>query len=73
MRNSPLKAFASPLKKGKRVDTSLADKVYTKTKVDEDLKKKGLHTEGKLRGTEDTTPTAGTNVGLGNQMTNIST
>tara|TARA_R100001244_G_C5098892_1_gene118314 strand:+ start:321 stop:542 length:222 start_codon:yes stop_codon:yes gene_type:complete len=73
MRNSPLKAFASPLKKGKEVDTSLVDKVYTKTKVDEDLKKKGLHTEGELRGTKDTTPTAGVNVGMDSQMINIPT
>ena len=48
MRNKPLKGMlkASPLK----VDTTLVDKVYSKSKVDENLKKTGHHTEGNLRG-----------------------
>ena len=32
------------------VDTTLADKVYSKTKVDENLEKSGHHTEGSIRG-----------------------
>ena len=32
------------------VDTSLVDKVYHKTKVDENLRKSGHHTEGPIRG-----------------------
>jgi hypothetical protein len=67
MRNSPLKAFASPTKD---IDTGWLDKVYTKGKVDESLKKKGLHTEGDLRGKKDTTPGQGTNKKAGTQPTN---
>ena len=63
MRNTPLKAFASTTKD---VDTKLADRVYTKEKVDESLKKKGLHTEGDLRGKKDTTPKD--NLNAGNNM-----
>jgi len=34
----------------KDVDTTLVDKVYSRTKVDENLKKSGHHTEGSIRG-----------------------
>ena len=70
MRNTPLKAFAkkSPIRQD--IDTTLADRVYTKQKIDVDLKKRGLHTEGSLRGKTDTTPGAGANIGGGSQMIN---
>ncbi len=64
MRNSPLRAFSSPMKD---VDTKLADKVYTKAKVDESLKKKVLHTEEKSWGTTNTS-TGTTNAGVNNAM-----
>ena len=72
MRNVPLKGFLkeSPLKD---VDTTLADKVYTKEKVDTDLAKKGLHTEGSLRGKTDTTPSEGTSTSGDIQMINPGT
>ena len=56
MRNVPLKGFLkkSPLKQN--VDTTLADKVYSRTRVNEDLVKKGLHTEKNLRGNVNTSP-----------------
>jgi hypothetical protein len=38
----------SPMKKD--VDTTWVDQVYSKAKVDENLKKSGYHTEGRLRG-----------------------
>ena len=67
MRNVPLKGFLkkSPMKNvdtTKDVDTTLVDQVYTKERVDTDLRKRGLHTVEGLRGTKDTTPTEGTNV-----------
>jgi len=71
MRNVPLRGFMkkSPIKD---VDTTFADRIYTKNKVDESLKKKGLHTEGDLRGKKDTTPSSGANTGTGSQMINES-
>ena len=67
MRNASLKGFfkKSPMK----TNTELADRVYTKSKVDESLRKKGEHTEGNLRGTKNTTPQNNTNAG-NNQMMN---
>ena len=70
MRNTPLKAFIKKSPIRQEVDTTLADRVYTKHKVDTDLKKKGLHTEGGLRGKKDTTPSVGANVGMGKRMMN---
>ena len=63
MRNVPLKGFLkkSPMK----TDTTLADKIYTKEKVDESLRKRGEHTEGDLRGKKDTTPSEGASRGGG--------
>ena len=67
MRNKPLPGFCkkSPL----RTDTTLADRVYTKSKVDESLVKRGEHTEGSLRGIKDTTPKDNVSAG-NNQMMN---
>jgi len=64
MRNVPLKGFLkkSPMKD---IDTTWADKVFHPNKVDETLKKKGLHTKGDLRGKKDTTPNEGANRGGG--------
>jgi len=59
MRYTPLKAFAkSALKQTKRTDrdTTCADQIYTKNKIDKSLKKMGHHTEGNLRGKVDTDP-----------------
>jgi len=68
MRNIPLKGLMkkSPLAS----NTELADRVYSKSKVDESLRKKGEHTEGDLRGTKDTTPNVGSNTGSGRTPTN---
>jgi len=68
MRNVPLKGLMarSPMK----TNTELADRVYSKNKVDEALIKKGEHTEGNLRGSKDTTPNQGVNTGSGKQPTN---
>ena len=68
MRNNPLPGLykKSPMK----TNTGLADRVYSRSKVDEALIKRGKHTEGDLRGKKDTTTTAGANVGLGNLMIN---
>ncbi len=52
----------------KDVDTKLADRVYSKAKVDENLVKKGYHTEGKLRGKKNTSD-KGANSSLNNAMT----
>jgi len=62
MRNVPLKGLmkTSPMK----TNTELADKVYTREKVNESLRKKGEHTEGNLRGTKNTSVKEGGN----NQM-----
>jgi len=57
----------SPLR---NVDTSLADRVYSKAKVDENLIKKGYHTEGDLRGTTNTSD-KGANSSINNAMTDI--
>ncbi len=72
MRNNALKGLMrkSPLEKNEDIDTTWADKVFSPSKVDETLIKKGYHTEGNLRGTKNTTPTSGNNTGLGNQMIN---
>ncbi len=70
MRNSPLRAFAkSVLKKDEKkdVDTTWADQIYTKRKVDKDLSKRGYHTEGNLRGKVNTDP-GSKEVGGKNQM-----
>ena len=40
----------SPIKNTDNVDTTFADAVYSKTKVDESLTKSGRHTEGNIRG-----------------------
>ena len=50
----------SPMK----TNTELADRVFTKSKVDASLIKRGEHTEGSLRGTKNTSVKTGTN----NQM-----
>jgi len=55
----------SPLK---NVDTKLADRVYSKAKVDENLIKKGYHTEGNLRGKTNTSD-KGANSSVNNAMT----
>ena len=56
MRNTPLKGFLKKSPVREDIDTTWADKVYAKVKVDEDLIKKNLHTEGGLRGTTNTSP-----------------
>ena len=61
----PFSGFKSPLK----TDTSFADRIYRKDKVDESLKKRGEHTEGSLRGKKDTTPKSNNNAG-NNQVMN---
>jgi len=67
MRNTPLKAFASPMKDP--VDTKLADKVFSSAKVNEELIKRNLHTFKGGRGTENTTPKENASAG-NNQMMN---
>jgi len=62
MRNVPLKGFCKP--SPMKTNTGLADKVYSKNKVDEALVKRGEHTEGKLRGKKNTSVKEGGN----NQM-----
>ena len=66
MRNKPLPGLykLSPFK----VDTTLADRVYNKSKVNEDLVKKGLHTEGDLRGKKNTSD-KGVNSSVNNART----
>lgn len=49
------------------VNTKLADRVYTEERVNADLKKKGLHTEGNLRGTTNTS-TGTSNADINNAM-----
>ena len=68
MRNVPLKGLMS--KSPMKTNTGLADRVYTKSKVDESLKKRGEHTEGSLRGKKDTTPKDNLNAG-NNTMMNV--
>ena len=58
----------SPLK----TNTELADKVYSKSKVDEALVERGEHTEGSLRGTVNTS-TGMKNAGVNNAMIDMST
>jgi len=62
MRNTPLRGFMnkSPMK----TNTEFADRVFSKNKVNESLRKRGEHTEGKLRGTKNTSVKTGGN----NQM-----
>ena len=45
-------------------NTKFADKVFAKNKVDAELRKRGEHTEGSLRGTKNTSVKSGGN----NQM-----
>ena len=59
-KNKTTKANRNKLKKKKRsVNTAFADKVFTKSRVDTNLIKKGLHTEGKLRGKPNTAVSEG--------------
>jgi hypothetical protein len=62
MRNKPLRGLMK--KSPMETNTKFADKVFAKSKVDEQLVKRGEHTEGKLRGTKNTSIKTGTN----NQM-----
>ena len=58
----------SPMKKDDQdVDTTFVDQVYTKTKVDENLKKSGHHTEGNIRGKKNTDPSS-KNIGGNNRQ-----
>ena len=57
----------SPMK----TDTEFADKVFAKDKVNESLRKRGEHTEGKLRGTKNTSVYGGVEVGGNNRMIDI--
>ena len=68
MRNTPLRGLIkkSPL----ATNTELADRVYSRSKVDKSLIEKGEHTEGNLRGKKDTTPNVGSNTGSGVRPTN---
>ena len=68
MRNVPLKGLMK--KTPMKTNTELADRIYTKNKVDESLKKRGEHTEGGLRGKKDTTPKDNLNAG-NNTMMNV--
>ncbi len=67
MRNTPLPGLCkkSPMK----TNTELADRVYSRSKVNRALIKRGEHTEGSLRGTRDTTPKSNASAG-NNQMMN---
>ena len=56
MRNKPLPGLCKKSPIHQDVDTKWADKVYNKEKVDRALKKSGHHTEGSLRGQENTSP-----------------
>ena len=47
------------------LDTTWADQIYTKEKVDEYLRGKGHHTEGELRGKVDTDPGVNVKAGSG--------
>ena len=60
----------SPIQNTGNIDTTFADAVYSKTKVDENLTKSGHHTEGDLRGKIDTTPGQGANIASGAQPVN---
>ena len=68
MRNKPLPGLCkkSPL----RTDTTLADRIYRKDKVDATLIERGEHTEGNLRGTKNTS-TRGLNAGVNNAMIDL--
>ena len=62
MRTSPLKGLMK--KSPMETNTKFADKVFAKNKVDAELRKRGEHTEGSLRGTKNTSVKSGGN----NQM-----
>ena len=47
-----------------KTNTEFADRVFSKNKVNESLRKRGEHTEGSLRGTKNTSVKTGGN----NQM-----
>ena len=66
MRTSPLKGLMRKSPLGD-VDTKLADRVFTEERVNTDLVKKGLHTEGSLRGKTNTS-TGTINAGVNNAM-----
>ena len=53
MRNNPLPGLCkkSPIK---QTNTELADRVYSKGKVNDALRQRGEHTEGALRGKKNT-------------------
>jgi len=65
MRNKPLRGLCkkSPIK----TNTELADRTFTRGKVNEALILKGEHTEGNLRGTMNTS-TGNLNAGVNNAM-----
>jgi len=67
MRNVPLKGLMS--KSPMKTNTELADRVYSESKVNEELVKRGEHTEGNLRGQKNTTPKTNATAG-NNQMMN---
>ena len=62
MRNNALKGLIK--KSPMETNTKFADRVFTKDKVNESLRKRGEHTEGDLRGTKNTSVRSGGN----NQM-----
>lgn len=68
--NKTTKVNRNKLKKKKRINTKFADKVFNSEKVNTDLIAKGYHTEGKLRGTINTSKGGD---GGNNQMIDITT
>ena len=63
------KKHRTKLKNKKRdIDTTFADRVYNKSKIDKTLISRGYHTEGKLRGKVNTSVKSGGN----NQMIDMS-
>tara|TARA_R110000796_G_scaffold88465_4_gene190303 strand:+ start:1981 stop:2202 length:222 start_codon:yes stop_codon:yes gene_type:complete len=63
------KTNRTKLKTKKRdINTTFADRIYNKSKIDETLIAKGYHTEGKLRGKVNTSVKRGGN----NQMIDMS-
>ena len=66
MRKANPKGVESPLPQGEDVDTTWADQIYTKQKVNKALEKDGYHTEDGTRGVKNTN-TGSKNVG-GNNM-----
>ena len=60
--NKTNKTHRNKVKTKKRsIDTTFADKVFKKSKVDKTLVAKGLHTEGRLRGKVNTSVRRGGN------------